>query len=136
MLQEYAAVLNRRMLYYHKLWEAPFTMKLDPELNFVAEFDSGYETRAGRLSGGQKIVGSTAFRLAMANTFAKSVDLLVLDEPSNYLDSENITHLQQLMVKLQDSAVVSQMIIVTHERALMGFFDRTIELTKPCQESH
>jgi len=60
----------------------------------------------------------------------------VLDEPSNYLDSENITHLQQLMIKLQDSAVVSQMIIVTHERALMGFFDRTIELNKPGQESH
>jgi len=111
-------------------------MRLDEDLNFVAEFDNGYVTRAARLSGGQKIVASTAFRLSMANTFARSVDLLVLDEPSNYLDSENITHLQQLMIKLQDSAVVSQMIIVTHERALMGFFDRTIELNKPDQESH
>jgi DNA repair exonuclease SbcCD ATPase subunit len=131
LMREYAAVLNRRMAYYLRLWEAPFVMSLDDDLAFVAEFNDGMVLSAGRLSGGQKIVGATSFRFTMADTFARQVGLLILDEPSNYLDKDNVVHLQQLLLKLKDLAgsTGKQIILVTHEESLKGFFDRSIVIT-------
>lgn len=132
MMKEYAAKINKRIAYYLQIWEAPFRLFLDDSLSFRALFDTGLELPAARLSGGQKIVASTSFRLAMSDTFAKNVGLLILDEPTNHLDKENVTHLQQLLVKLKQTAGASQrqIIIVTHEEQLVGFFDHTIQLAK------
>jgi len=130
MMKEYAVVLNRRMQYYLDVWEAPFVMKLDDGLAFVAEFRDGLTHGASRLSGGQQIVASTSFRLAMVETFARDLGFLVLDEPSNYLDKDNIYHLQQLLLRLRElaSANSRQILLVTHEASLEGFFDNTINL--------
>lgn len=132
MMKEYAARINKRVAYYLQVWEAPFRLFLDDSLSFRAIFDTGHELPAARLSGGQKIVASTSFRLAMSDTFAKNVGLLILDEPTNHLDKENVVHLQQLLVKLKQTAGASQrqIIIVTHEEQLVGFFDHTIQLAK------
>lgn len=130
LMREYAALLNRRMRYYLSFWEAPFQVYLDEDLSFTAEFPDGRIHSAARLSGGQKIVASTSFRLAMADTFAKQVALLQLDEPSNCLDEDNINHLQHLLQKLKELAGASgkQILLVTHEESLKGFFDHTIML--------
>lgn len=132
MMKEYAARINKRVAHYLQIWEAPFRLFLDDSLSFRARFDTGYELPAARLSGGQKIVASTSFRLAMSDTFAKNVGLLILDEPTNHLDKENVVHLQQLLVKLKQMSGASQrqIIIVTHEEQLTGFFDHTIQLAK------
>jgi DNA repair exonuclease SbcCD ATPase subunit len=128
LMREYAGVLNRRLAHYLTIWEAPFVMRLDERLAFQVDFMDGRSHGADRLSGGQKIVASTSFRLAMADTFAKQVGLLVLDEPSNYLDKDNITHLQGLLLRLKEhaSSTGRQIILVTHEESLMGFFDHSI----------
>jgi DNA repair exonuclease SbcCD ATPase subunit len=130
MMKEYATRINRRVAHYLQVWEAPFRLVLDDNLSFKAVFDTGFELPAARLSGGQKIVASTSFRLAMSDTFAKNVGLLILDEPTNHLDKGNVVHLQQLLVKLKQmsGAAQRQIIIVTHEEQLVGFFDHTIQL--------
>ncbi len=130
LMKEYAKILNKRIAYYLNVWEAPFTLRLDDELAFVADFPDGRSHAAARLSGGQKIVASTSFRLAMTDTFAKQVGLLVLDEPSNYLDKDNLVHLQTLLLKLKEMAGQSgrQIILVTHEEQLTGFFDHHISV--------
>lgn len=130
LMKEYAKVLNKRIAYYLNIWEAPFTLRLDDDLAFVADFVDGRSHSAARLSGGQKIVASTSFRLAMTDTFAKQVGLLVLDEPSNYLDKDNIVHLQTLLLKLKELSGHSgrQIILVTHEEQLTGFFDHSISV--------
>lgn len=132
LMKEYALRINRRIANYLQVWEAPFRLYLDDTLSFKAAFDEGYELPAARLSGGQKIVASTSFRLAMSDTFAKNVGLLILDEPTNHLDRENVVHLQQLLVKLKQCVGTSQrqIIIVTHEEQLINFFDHTIKLDK------
>ncbi len=130
LMREYAGVLNRRLAHYLAIWEAPFVMRLDDRLAFQVDFSDGRSHGAERLSGGQKIVASTSFRLAMADTFARQVGLLVLDEPSNYLDKDNIIHLQGLLLRLKEhaSSTGRQIILVTHEESLMGFFDHSITL--------
>jgi DNA repair exonuclease SbcCD ATPase subunit len=132
MMKEYAARINKRIAHYLQVWEAPFRLYLDDSLSFQARFDTGFELPAARLSGGQKIVASTSFRLAMSDTFAKNVGLLILDEPTNHLDKENVVHLQQLLLKLKQFAGTAQrqIIIVTHEEQLVNFFDHTIQLAK------
>ena len=133
LMREFSHKLNKRMAYYLDMWNSPFRVYLDDNLSFMAQFPSGATYSASRLSGGQKIVASTSFRLAMSDTFARNVGLLILDEPSNHLDKDNIIHLQQLLVKLKQLAGQSgrQILIVTHEESLVGFFDHTIDLGTP-----
>lgn len=132
MMREYASVLNKKIAYYLNVWESPFSMKLDESLAFVSEFEDGRVHSASRLSGGQQIVASTSFRLAMVETFARELGLLVLDEPSNHLDTDNIYHLQQLLLRMRETACAAgrQILLVTHESSLGGFFDNTITLYK------
>ncbi len=130
VMREFARVLNARMEEYLHLWEAPFRMWLDDDLAFQVEFDDGKRLDAARLSGGQKITASISFRLAMSDTFASSVGLLILDEPSTYLDDDNIQHLQVLLMKLKEMSTHSsrQILVVTHEERLMGFMDHVINI--------
>ncbi len=128
----YARLLNERMASYLHAWEAPFRLWLDDEqLEFIAEKEEGYPIPADRLSGGEEVVGATSYRVGMADTFARQVGLLVLDEPTNHLDKNNIVHLQRLLLRLKELAGATgrQILIVTHEESLMGFFDHSITLT-------
>lgn len=130
LMREYATVLNRHVQHCLRVWEQPFRLELDDQLAFRAYFDDGRELPAARLSGGQRVAAAISFRRAMANTFAKRAGLLMLDEPSNHLDSENIHHLQQLMLHLKEETGGSrQVIIVDHEESLVGFFDHTVTLS-------
>lgn len=128
MMCEYASRINKRMRHYLNIWEAPFTVRLGDNLAFIAEFPDGKTHSAARLSGGQRIVASTSFRLAMADLVAGQIGLLVLDEPSSHLDKNNKEQLQKLLLKLKDYAgeTGKQIILVTHEDRLRGFFDNVI----------
>lgn len=129
MMREYARLINSRIEFYLKLWETPWKFVLDDNLAFRAVFEQG-ETSGSRLSGGQQVVASASFRLAMSDTFAKDVGLLVFDEPSNHLDKENIQHLQQLLLKLKELSAHTgrQILVVTHEASLTGFLDHVVEI--------
>jgi DNA repair exonuclease SbcCD ATPase subunit len=128
MMREYARILNIRIEHYLTVWEAPFRMWLADDMSFRVRFEDGMEIDAARLSGGQKIVASASFRLAMSDTFARSVGLLVFDEPSTYLDKDNIQHLQTLLLKLKEMSQHSgrQILVVTHEESLMSFLDHVV----------
>jgi len=129
LMREYAKVLNRRMHHHLSIWEAPFTVSLDEDLAFMAEFAGGGVLPGYRLSGGQKVVAGISFRLAMIGTFARQVGLLVLDEPSNHLDAVNRQHhLNQVILKLKETHGDLQILIVDHEEALVGSFDNVHNL--------
>ncbi len=130
VMREFAKLLNSRMAFYLGIWEAEFQLALDNDLCFKATFPGGKVLPAARLSGGQKVVASASFRFAMSDTFARQVGLIVLDEPSAFLDDNHIEHLQKLLLKLKEMSVHSgrQILIVTHEQSLMGFLDHTVEV--------
>jgi ATP-binding cassette subfamily F protein uup len=73
------------------------------------------EAKVGTLSGGERS------RLLFAREFAKTSNLLVLDEPTNDLDLETLDLLQEVIADYQGTVL-----IVSHDR---DFLDRTVNVT-------
>lgn len=131
-MRTYVGYINERLSYYLELWEAPFEFWLSDSLEFQARKADGPAIDASRLSGGERVVAALTFRLAMSDLFSRGVDFLVLDEPSAYLDNDNIQHLQHVMLQLKVVAgqAGKQVLVVTHEQTLMGCFDSIIQIGK------
>jgi DNA repair exonuclease SbcCD ATPase subunit len=136
IMQEYGKILNSQLDYSLEKFQAPFQCWLDEDLQFRAVKNGEQEMDALRLSGAEKIVASVSFRMAMSDTFASQVGLLVLDEPSNYLDKTNIQNLQQVLLELKKMSAHTgrQVLVVTHEDKLTGFFDHCITVGSPTKE--
>lgn len=108
----------------------PFTIELEQDLSFVANFGRK-KVPAARLSGGQKVILTIAYRLAVNFTFATNLGLLCLDEPTVGLDEANLGALEKAFDRLKQfsSANGVQILVVTHERNISHLFDHTIDLT-------
>lgn len=79
-------------------------------------FDPGLvDTKVGILSGGERS------RLLLAREFARTANLLVLDEPTNDLDLETLDLLQEVIADFDGTVL-----IVSHDR---DFLDRTVTIT-------
>lgn len=107
-----------------------FTIKGVGGFNFEAIFpDKPHPIKITELSGGQKIDLSLAFRFAACESFSSSAGLLVLDEPSVYLDEDTKQHLVEVFERLKDMAeqMRMQFLVVTHEKSLLGCFDQTVQ---------
>ncbi|HIQ13818.1 MAG TPA: SMC family ATPase [Thermoprotei archaeon] len=119
-----------------------------PELNdlmdkYLSEFNSEYRVKfeassdklemyvyQGRymrdiksLSGGEMTLLGLAFRLAFGELISKSVmnytfDFLILDEALTHLDDVNKRHVVRKLVDLVNNGLVSQVIIITHDRTI------------------
>jgi ATP-binding cassette subfamily C protein CydD len=79
---------------------------------FVAKLPQGYDTligeRGARLSGGQ------AQRVALARAFLKNAPLLILDEPTSFLDATSEAAITEAMTKL---AVGRTTLLIAHRQA-------------------
>jgi len=73
------------------------------------------DTKVGILSGGERS------RLLLAREFARTANLLVLDEPTNDLDLETLDLLQEVIADFDGTVM-----IVSHDR---DFLDKTVTLT-------
>ncbi|WP_294193211.1 ABC-F family ATP-binding cassette domain-containing protein [uncultured Sphingomonas sp.] len=73
------------------------------------------DARVGTLSGGERS------RLLLAREFARSSNLLVMDEPTNDLDLETLDLLQEVIADYDGTVL-----IVSHDR---DFLDRTVTVT-------
>lgn len=78
-------------------------------------------TRPAHLSGGQQQ------RVAIARALAMQPQVLIADEPTSSLDSENALQIAELMKNLQ---VLTQttLVLATHDARLLPFADRLIEM--------
>ena len=73
------------------------------------------DTKVGILSGGERS------RLLLAREFARTANLLVLDEPTNDLDLETLDLLQEVIADFEGTVL-----IVSHDR---DFLDKTVTVT-------
>ena len=73
------------------------------------------DTKVGILSGGERS------RLLLAREFARTANLLVLDEPTNDLDLETLDLLQEVIADFDGTVI-----IVSHDR---DFLDKTVTVT-------
>ncbi|MDR2307895.1 MAG: ATP-binding cassette domain-containing protein [Paucimonas sp.] len=83
------------------------------------------ERPAASLSGGQ------AMAVALAGAWASDADYLILDEPSNHLDS---TARRQLLDMLEQWP--RGVLVISHDRALLEHMQRIVELTPRALHSH
>ena len=98
----------------------------------------GLSQRAGHkpaaLSGGEKQ------RVAVARALVNNPDVVLADEPSGSLGTENKTELHRLFFELRDR-LGQTFVIVTHDESLAALTDRTIHMqdgmimTSPQEES-
>lgn len=81
-------------------------------LNFI---DADYSKLVKNLSGGQKT------RLALARCLLGAPDLLILDEPTNYLDMDNLAWLEQYLQSYRGAVL-----LVSHDRYFLDTLVKTI----------
>jgi DNA repair exonuclease SbcCD ATPase subunit len=128
--QLYIHSLNKRLARYLDLFEVPFTCRIRPDLSIECAKGGNVTEAAERLSGGEKVMLGIAFRFAVYDLFASNLGLLILDEPTVFLDEDHIQSVYSLLerVKSYSKAAGLQLIVVTHEKALAGVADRVIQL--------
>lgn len=128
--QNYLAVIQEEVNQLLSRFDAPFRVTANEQLSFVAHFPDGRKIVAGRLSGGEKVLLALAFRVAVNDIFAKDLGLLVLDEPTDGLDEDNLNCLKIAVERLRElsSSRGLQVIIITHETGLSHLFDNTLTL--------
>ncbi|MBK5721888.1 ABC transporter ATP-binding protein [Dysgonomonas sp. Marseille-P4677] len=79
------------------------------------------EHKPNELSGGEKQ------RVAVARALINNPSVILADEPSGSLDTENKEELHQLFFKLRDT-LGQTFVIVTHDEHLASITDRTIHM--------
>ncbi len=88
---------------------------------FVEELPSRYDTQLGQhgtgLSGGQKQ------RLALARVLLQSPDIIVFDEPSSSLDSENARRFFDEVLRAFKNKTI---VVITHDVHDLGWADRIL----------
>ena len=91
--------------------------------DFTGALDEGLETvvgdRGGRLSGGERQ------RVALAAALLRKPALLVLDEPTNQLDSGNELRVVETLRRLRGRTTI---VIITHSDALLREADGVLTL--------
>lgn len=128
--QAYVKAINRRLAKYLEMFEVPYTCMIGSDLSVICAFSGGRQLPAERLSGGEKVMLGIAFRFAIYDMFASNLGLLILDEPTVFLDSDRIDAVYELLerVKSYSKSAGLQLIVVTHEKRLAGVADRVISL--------
>lgn len=111
-------------------FEAPFRLAAGPDLQMTASKPDGTTHPAGMLSGGELVVAGISFRLGVNTLFAADAGLLVMDEPTVFLDRDNVRCLHRALERLgrlsRDRNV--QVVMVTHEESLVPYFDTVVNL--------
>ena len=91
------------------------------ELLDFLQLSDRLEHKPSELSGGEKQ------RVAVARALINNPSLILADEPSGSLDTQNKEDLHKLLFELRDKFGLTE-VIVTHDRELAKICDRTIEM--------
>lgn len=121
--------INRHLARYLEIFEVPFTARLTSE-EVLCSFGGKPDVPAGRLSGGQKVMLGLAFRFAIYDQFVSSLGILMLDEPTVYLDDDHVNVAVEMLTRIKSYSRSAglQLIVVTHDQRLASVFDQTIRV--------
>ena len=91
---------------------------------FISQFPEGLETLVGER--GVKLSGGQRQRVAVARALVNNPSIILADEPTGNLDSQNGDAVMQLLADLNEQGVTICM--VTHDSRYAHFAKRTVHL--------
>lgn len=108
---------------------AKFSVTVTEDLSFDCIFPDKVQP-AHRLSCGQRVVLALCLRIALVTSLLPEVGLLLLDEPTTFLDADTVKSFNNALEKLREFAAAAniQVVIVTHCTDLIPAFDGVIQL--------
>lgn len=110
----------------------PFELILNTDLSFTAAFFDGIrKVPAERLSEGEMVMAALSLWAGLNSRAAGGVGLLCLDEPTLHLDRHNVDAIGPALKAFHSLSPGTQIICVTHEETLGGYFDRITDLDAP-----
>ena len=125
LVQTYSSVVEEELLQQLQRFEIPYQAKINDEFRIVV-------TKGGntlpRLSGGQEMIVGLCLRLALHSMFSQSFPMLVIDEGTTHLDSENQKLYFQCIDDLKKDKVIKQLIIIDHSSLLTEVVDQVVQL--------
>jgi len=130
VMRRMLVALNSRLNYFMEQFRTDFSAALNEEFDFVCDFPGGHFGKSAKnLSGGQKVALALAFRLALSDVLGASVPLLVMDEPTVFLDDANVESVREVL----DSAKSymekgSFVMIATHAPELRSAFTQVVNV--------
>ncbi len=131
LIETHIDVLAESVNDFLTLFDAPFKVTRGEHLGFDAIFTGRSKTIPDKLlSGGQKVMLSLAFRVALNSQFTASLGLLSLDEPTAHLDQQSRACLPALLERLRELCRMKsmQILFITHDADLTNISDNIIQL--------
>lgn len=100
----------------------PGVIAFDPATMELTCGEGDKPIRASFLSGGEKVALGVAFRAVAVRLYAPEVGILVLDEPTAFLDEANVGALSEVLSEIGNEVAswTAQLIVVTHNQALIA----------------
>ena len=121
LLPEFTALENVCLPAYINKTTPTQAKKKDKNLLDYLVLSARYHHKPNSLSGGEQQ------RVAVARALINNPDIVLADEPSGNLDSENAHELHQLFFKLRDE-FNQTFVIVTHNKELAEMADRKLTM--------
>lgn len=108
---------RQKLLYLQQEMDSKFAWQMESEAKAVLDKlgITDLQQPMKELSGGQRK------RVALAGVLVRPSDLLILDEPTNHMDNETVSWLEEVLQKRKGA-----LLMVTHDRY---FFDRVVNRT-------
>lgn len=133
VMQKLVIGLNSMLERYLSLFEVPYVARLNEEFDFLCDFDYRAGVPARTLSGGQKVALALAFKFALSELMANHVPLMVLDEPTVWLDDINKPKLVEVMTRvrrLSENGGGTSVLVATHEEMLKPACTRVFSVSE------
>jgi len=130
VMRQYLSALNAELDKYLQIFNVPFSCAITDEMDVICRIDGFPDKPAGRLSGGQRIMLSIAFRFAIYNLFASKLGFVILDEPTPWLDGHHVGVIADMLSTVRSYVLNAglQLIVITHREELIPVFDHIIRL--------
>ncbi|TCO59159.1 ABC transporter ATP-binding protein [Caldanaerobacter subterraneus] len=114
------------LIYGVEVYDYKTIDKLLKDLNVdIDKFHEGLNTKLNEAS--SNISGGEKLKIAIARTFLKDPDVIVLDEPTSALDVVSIEKLKSMLTALKKEKII---LIVTHNQEFLNIADEVIDLNR------
>lgn len=125
LIESYTGDVEYYLSHYMAKFNIPYTAKVSSDFSIeILNEDGG---KLPKVSGGQKMIVGLCLRLALHSLFSQSMDIFLLDEGSDGLDSENLQHYFNLVKELK-TLNLNQILIIDHDDRLSEYVDNVIKL--------